>query len=163
MVFFGNGFLFANWAARIPQVRAELGVTPGVLGLMLGCLAVGSGIGTPLSGLIVARLGEIRTVGVMAVVAAAGMAVAAVGVLAGTAGRGGRRRGHGRRGRAGDRASAGGGRGGRGRGAGRGAPVPARYPRTGPGWPVGRRAGFQSAGTPPRYRPIRDEVTPGHQ
>src|SRR6266704_1628534 len=84
VVFFGNGFLFANWAARIPQVRAELGVTPGVLGLILLCLAVGSGIGTPLSGLIIGRLGEIRTVSVMAVTAAAGMAVAAVGVLFGT-------------------------------------------------------------------------------
>src|SRR5579859_2337379 len=83
-VFFGNGFLFANWAARIPQVRAELGVTPGVLGLVLMCLAVGSGIGTPLSGLITSRLGETRTVRVMAVVAAAGMAAAAVGVLLGT-------------------------------------------------------------------------------
>jgi MFS family permease len=84
VVFFGNGFLFANWAARIPQVRAELGVTPGVLGLILGCLAMGSGIGTPLSGLIISRLGEARTVSVMAVAAAAGMAVAAVGVLLGT-------------------------------------------------------------------------------
>jgi MFS family permease len=84
-VFFGNGFLFANWAARIPQVRAELGVTPGVLGLILMCLAVGSGIGTPLSGLIIGRLGETRTVSAMAVVAAAGMAFAAVGVLLGTA------------------------------------------------------------------------------
>jgi MFS family permease len=84
VVFFGNGFLFANWASRIPQVRAELGVTPGVLGLILLCLAVGSGIGTPLSGLIISRLGEIRTVSVMAVAAAAGMAVAAVGVLVGT-------------------------------------------------------------------------------
>jgi cyanate permease len=84
IVFFGNGFLFASWAARIPQVRAELGVTPGVLGLILLCLAVGSGIGTPLSGLIISRLGESRTVSVMAVVAAAGMAVAAVGVLFGT-------------------------------------------------------------------------------
>src|SRR5580700_12155911 len=84
IVFFGNGFLFASWASRIPQVRAELGVTPGVLGLILLCLAVGSGIGTPLSGLIISRLGEIRTVSVMAVVAAAGMAAAAVGVLVGT-------------------------------------------------------------------------------
>jgi predicted MFS family arabinose efflux permease len=84
VVFFGNGFLFANWAARIPQVRAELAVTPGVLGLILLCLAVGAGIGTALSGLILSRLGEIRTVRVMAVVAAAGMAAAAVGVLVGT-------------------------------------------------------------------------------
>ena len=85
VVFFGNGFLFANWASRIPQVRAERGLTPGVLGLVLFCLALGAGIGTPLSGLITAgRLGEIRTVSVMAVVAAAGMAAAAVGVLLGT-------------------------------------------------------------------------------
>jgi MFS family permease len=84
IAFFGNGFLFANWAARIPQVRAELGVTPGVLGLILLCLAAGSGIGTPLSGLIISRLGESRTVSVMAVAAAAGMAAAAVGVLLGT-------------------------------------------------------------------------------
>lgn len=84
IVFFGNGFLFANWAARIPQVRAELGVAPGVLGLILMCLAVGSGIGTPLSGLIISRLGETRTVSVMTVVAATGMAAAAIGVLIGT-------------------------------------------------------------------------------
>jgi MFS family permease len=84
IVFFGNGFLFASWASRIPQVRAELGVTPGVLGLILLCLAVGAGIGTALSGLIISRLGETRTVRVMAVVAAAGMAAAAVGVLLGT-------------------------------------------------------------------------------
>jgi len=84
VVFFANGFLFANWAARIPQVRTELGLTPGVLGLILLCLAVGSGVGTPLSGLIVSRLGESRTVSVMTVVATVGMAVAALGVLLGT-------------------------------------------------------------------------------
>ena len=84
VVFFGNGFLFANWAARIPQVRTELGITPGVLGLVLLCLALGAGIGTSLSGLFTSRLGETRTVSVMAMVAATGMALAAVGVLLGT-------------------------------------------------------------------------------
>jgi predicted MFS family arabinose efflux permease len=78
-VFFGNGFLFASWAARIPQVRAELQVGPGVLGLILLCAAVGSTLGTPLSGLIVSWLGETRTVVVMSVAAAAGMAVVAAG------------------------------------------------------------------------------------
>jgi hypothetical protein len=72
VVFFGNGFLFANCAGRNPQVRAGLGVTPRVLGLILGCLVVGSGIGTPLSRLIISRLGESRTVSVMAVAAGAG-------------------------------------------------------------------------------------------
>jgi predicted MFS family arabinose efflux permease len=78
-VFFGNGFLFASWAARIPQVRAELQVGPGVLGLILLCAAVGSTLGTPLSGLIVSWLGETRTVVVMSVAAAAGMAIVAAG------------------------------------------------------------------------------------
>jgi predicted MFS family arabinose efflux permease len=78
-VFFGNGFLFASWAARIPQVRAELQVGPGVLGLILLCAAVGSTLGTPLSGLIVSWLGETRTVVVMSLAAAAGMAIVAAG------------------------------------------------------------------------------------
>ena len=78
-VFFGNGFLFASWAARIPQVRAELQITPGVLGLILLFLAAGSTLGTPLSGLIVSWLGETRTVVIMSLAAAAGMALAAVG------------------------------------------------------------------------------------
>jgi fucose permease len=78
-VFIGNGFLFASWASRIPQVRAELRVTPGVLGLILLCIAVGSTIATPLSGLVISWLGETRTVVVMSLIAAAGMAVVAVG------------------------------------------------------------------------------------
>ncbi len=84
VVFFSNGYLFANWASRIPQVRSELQVDPGVLGLILLCLAIGSGIGTPLSGLIVSRLGETRTVIVTALISAVGMAGAAVGILLGT-------------------------------------------------------------------------------
>ena len=78
-VFIGNGFLFASWASRIPQVRAELRVTPGVLGLILLCIAVGSTVATPLSGLVVTWLGEARTVVVMSLIAAAGMATVAVG------------------------------------------------------------------------------------
>jgi MFS family permease len=82
-VFFSNGFMFANWAARIPQVRALLRVNPGMLGLVLLCLAIGSGLGTPLSGLIIGWLGQVRTVILMALTSAAGLAVAAVGVLRG--------------------------------------------------------------------------------
>jgi fucose permease len=83
LAFFGNGFLFASWAARIPQVRDGLRVSPGVLGLVLLCTAAGSVIATPLSGLVIARLGDTRTVAVMAPVAAAGMATVAVGYLHG--------------------------------------------------------------------------------
>jgi len=77
--FIVNGFIFASWAARIPQVRDGLRVTPGVLGLILLSVAAGSTIATPLSGLVITRLGDSRTVAVMALTAAAGMATVAVG------------------------------------------------------------------------------------
>ena len=78
-VFIANGFIFASWAARIPQVRDGLRVTPGVLGLILLSIAVGSTIATPLSGLVITWLGDSRTVAVMSLIAAAGMATVAVG------------------------------------------------------------------------------------
>src|SRR5262245_9976116 len=77
--FIANGFIFASWAARIPQVRDGLGVSPGVLGLILLCTAAGSTIATPLSGLVVTRLGDSRTVAVMSLIATVGMATVAVG------------------------------------------------------------------------------------
>jgi fucose permease len=82
-VFIGNGFAFASWASRIPQVRGALQVTPGVLGLILLSIAVGSTIGTPLSGLVISWLGETRTVAVTSVIAAAGLATVAVGCRVG--------------------------------------------------------------------------------
>ncbi len=85
LTFAGAGFGFASWAARIPQVRNVLQVPPGVLGLILLATAIGSGIGTPLSGLVIARLGEIRTVAVMSVLASAGTAVIALGYRHGIA------------------------------------------------------------------------------
>jgi MFS family permease len=78
-VFFSAGFIYASWASRIPQVRAELRVGPGVLGLVLLCGAVGSAFGTSLSGLIIGRLGERRTVVVMSWTVAAGLIVVAAG------------------------------------------------------------------------------------
>ena len=49
VVFVSAGFIYASWASRIPQIRAELQVGPGALGLVLLCGAVGSTLGTPLS------------------------------------------------------------------------------------------------------------------
>ena len=79
VVFILSGFGFASWASRIPQVRDALELTPQSLGLVLLAIAVGSVSAMPLSGLIVGRLGTARTVGVMSLVAAAGLATAAVG------------------------------------------------------------------------------------
>ena len=85
LVFAASGFIIASWTARIPQIRAALGVTPGVLGLILLCAAVGAAISTPLSGLVVAWLGEARTVAITGVITAAGLAIAAVGYRVGIA------------------------------------------------------------------------------
>lgn len=81
--FIASGFAFASWAARIPQVRARLDVTPGVLGLILLSAAVGSAIAIPLAGIVIARLGEAHTVVVTSLIAAVGLAVIAVGYLHG--------------------------------------------------------------------------------
>lgn len=85
LAFFINGFDFASWASRIPQVRAELRLTPGELGLVLLCIAIGSGVATPASGVIITRLGDRATTALMALIAAAGLAVVAVGVRFGVA------------------------------------------------------------------------------
>lgn len=55
VAFLGSGFAVANWAARIPQVRAHLHLTPASLGLLLLSIAAGSVITMPFSGLVVHR------------------------------------------------------------------------------------------------------------
>jgi predicted MFS family arabinose efflux permease len=83
VAFIGSGFTFANWAARIPQVRDRLDLNPAQLGYVLLAIAVGSVIALPLSGRIVHRLGSRRTVAVTAVLVALGLEVAALGQLSG--------------------------------------------------------------------------------
>jgi len=85
LVFLGSGLGFASWAARIPQVREELDLTPAALGLVLLAIAVGSLISLPLAGLIVHRLGTAKTIVVMSLICATGIAAAGVGVLVGPA------------------------------------------------------------------------------
>ena len=85
LVFIGSGLGFASWAARIPQVREELGFTPGALGLVLLAIAVGSLIALPSAGLIVHRIGPAKTIVVMSLILATGIATAGVGVLVGVA------------------------------------------------------------------------------
>ncbi len=83
MVFTAAGFAFASWASRIPQVRAELRVTPGTLGLILLSIAIGSAVAIPLSGMVIARAGEARTVAASALLSAAGLGIVAVGYTRG--------------------------------------------------------------------------------
>jgi MFS family permease len=85
VAFAANGFAFASWAARIPQVRDQLHVDPGTLGLILLCIAAGSVVALPLAGVVVTRLGERRTVTIMSLIVAAGLTIVAIGERQGVA------------------------------------------------------------------------------
>jgi fucose permease len=85
LIFTGAGLIGASWFARVPQVRAELGLTPASLGLVLLSIAVGSLIALPSAGLIVHRFGPAKTVVAMSLICATGLAIAGVGVSVGVA------------------------------------------------------------------------------
>ena len=61
VAFIVSGFGFASWASRIPQIRDSLGVDPGELGLILLSVAAGSITSIPLSGTVIAKIGEARS------------------------------------------------------------------------------------------------------
>lgn len=84
VVFVVNGFAFASWLARVPAIRADLGLTPGQVGLLLLCLSLGTVLALPASGAVVTRLGPGRTVGTASVVAAVGLLGMAAGLAAGS-------------------------------------------------------------------------------
>jgi predicted MFS family arabinose efflux permease len=60
LVFFVNGFLFGCWAARIPAVTDDLGMSEGRLGIALGGIAAGALVSMPLSGAWCAHAGSRR-------------------------------------------------------------------------------------------------------
>lgn len=59
--FAANGALMGTWIARIPEVKADLGLSPAVLGFVLLAPAVGSLLAMPLTGAAAARVGSPRT------------------------------------------------------------------------------------------------------
>jgi fucose permease len=69
------GLAFASWASRIPDVKNQLGLTPGQLGGTLFAMSVGSVLALPLTGRVVERFGMVRTM-------RAGLVMAALGALA---------------------------------------------------------------------------------
>lgn len=80
LVFAMNGTLFASWASRIPEVKTNLALSAGELGVVLLAVSLGSLVGLPLSGRITHRLGAARAVLAGTFVAAFGMGLAAVGI-----------------------------------------------------------------------------------
>jgi MFS family permease len=82
IVFALNGFVTATWISRIPAVRSTLELSPGHLGLLLLCPAVGSVVSLPLAGQVVLRLGARLALRIFAVVCIGGVALAGIGVTA---------------------------------------------------------------------------------
>ncbi len=80
LVFALNGLVFASWVSRLPAVREALGLSTGQLGLLLLCVSVGSLLGLPTSGPLIARFGPSRTVLGGATLVAAGLVLVSTGV-----------------------------------------------------------------------------------
>lgn len=57
-VFAANGAVFGSWAPRIPQVKAELGMSAAVLGVVLLAPAIGSLVAMPFAGGLASRIGS---------------------------------------------------------------------------------------------------------
>lgn len=82
VVFAANGFGFASWMARVPDVRELLDLTPGLLALILLAISAGSLIGLPLAGRIAQALGATRTVRWGLALVAPGLVIAAAAAQA---------------------------------------------------------------------------------
>jgi MFS family permease len=76
-VFFVTGWVYAAWASRIPAVKEALDLSDGALGLAVLGLEAGAIVGLPAGGVLVARLGSRRALGLgYAVYPAALLAIA---------------------------------------------------------------------------------------
>ncbi|MFT3968829.1 MAG: MFS transporter [Micropruina sp.] len=80
VVFGANGFVFASWMSRVPDVKQLLDITAGQLSLLLLAISVGSLCGLPLAGRIAHRLGASVTVRLGALLALPGIVLAALAV-----------------------------------------------------------------------------------
>ena len=67
-IFFTNGALVANWFARIPDVKHQLGLSEGSFSLALLCMAVGALIAQPATGVLIGKYGSRRMTSIMALV-----------------------------------------------------------------------------------------------
>lgn len=78
------GFIFSNWAARLPVVKEQLDLTGSGLGILLLFASAGSLTALPITGILVDRFGTARVVGVMALTMMTGLAATVTAVVAGS-------------------------------------------------------------------------------
>jgi len=73
-----NGLCFATLVSRVPDLRSDLGLDNGALGLLLLAIAAGSILALPAAGRLIGLLGAAGVVRLGALAAALGLAVAAL-------------------------------------------------------------------------------------
>lgn len=56
--FFVNGFLYANWTSRLPELQRFFGINNAELGSVLFCIALGSIVSMPLAGWLGGKFGS---------------------------------------------------------------------------------------------------------
>ncbi len=64
--FFINGFLYANWTSRLPELQRFFGVNNSQLGALLFCIALGSIASMPLAGWLGSKFGSDKIVSIVA-------------------------------------------------------------------------------------------------
>lgn len=62
-----NGFLYANWVARIPKIQALYQLDNSTLGIMLLCISIGALLAMPLAGYLISRYGSHKITAICAV------------------------------------------------------------------------------------------------
>ena len=75
-----NGAAFAAFASRVPDLKFQLGLSAGELGLTLLAASLGAVIGLPLSGWFVGRFGAARTMVGAAMIQAVGFVGVGIGI-----------------------------------------------------------------------------------
>lgn len=83
VAFIGAGILQATWAARIPQLKAALDMDAAIWGLVLLSMAAGSVSALTVTGLIINKLGEKRTVQIFSVLGGLGLVGLGLGYVGG--------------------------------------------------------------------------------
>lgn len=72
-IFFANGALIANWFARIPDIKQQLGLSEGAFSIALLCMAVGALVAQPTAGWVIGRIGSRKVTAAMALAFCAAM------------------------------------------------------------------------------------------
>ena len=65
LIFAVNGFLYANWVARLPRLQEIYNLDHGQLGLVLLASSIGALVAMPLTGKVIVKTGSHRITTVM--------------------------------------------------------------------------------------------------